>query len=178
MLDYDDKFYPNLIVKDAEGFKKLERIDQFKEGNTCPKIRWGSEYNKQSLRWRMKYAEGVASAMNHAADLLQKERNELLRTCRDQNTALEALTRQLAEHTVQSTGLQTRANTKLQDANETIVEKQGEIRKLREAFQRLRGLFIKYVGFSSVHVSEHSGFTESELKSIRRLEELAKEQKG
>ena len=68
--------YKDLIAGDVpEGFKKLEPV----RGRRiiAPKIKWGDEYKSWSMKDQLSYAERVASSMNEAADLLQKERNEL-----------------------------------------------------------------------------------------------------
>lgn len=60
----------------AEGF---EKIDQSLVLRNPPKIKWGKEYQEKSSDDKIRYLEKLASAMNHAAFLIQGERDELNR---------------------------------------------------------------------------------------------------
>lgn len=67
--------YPNFdpdTMGDTE-VSKLERLPGMKD--FAPKIRWGDEYKSWPIEQRLKFAERLADSMNHAADVLQQERN-------------------------------------------------------------------------------------------------------
>ena len=70
MNNHDD-----LIV---EGFAKLD--DKFIEKRP-PKIAWGEKYKQWSDAEKIEYLEKLAASMNHAAFLVQGERNELGKLC-------------------------------------------------------------------------------------------------
>lgn len=75
--DDQDGKYPDLVVPHApEGFKTLKRLPGM--SRIAPCIAWGSEYTSWSMRKRLRYAQRLAETMNHAADVIQTERNNLL----------------------------------------------------------------------------------------------------
>jgi hypothetical protein len=61
---------PDLV---AAGFHRLDRKLEAKP----PKIQWGPIYLRMSPDEKIKYLEKLAAAMNHAAHLVQTERNQL-----------------------------------------------------------------------------------------------------
>jgi len=67
--------------------KEIRRLPQMQK--SAPKIRWGSEYLSWPIERRLNYAERLAYAMNHAADVLQQERNKLLVHVADLERKLE-----------------------------------------------------------------------------------------
>lgn len=48
------------------------------QGGKVKMIAWGKDYLNWDLEHRLEYSEALASAMNEACDLIQKERNSLL----------------------------------------------------------------------------------------------------
>lgn len=85
----EDKHYPDLEApKGSMGdLKKIVRLPRMEK--CAPTIRWGNEYMSWSLQKRLSYAERLASAMNHAADVLQQERNKLIELAKEQEKQLE-----------------------------------------------------------------------------------------
>ncbi len=69
----DDGKYPDLIADPPEGFKVLHPALNGKR--QAPMIAWGKEYADWPQDRKIRYLEKLASAMNHAADVMQKERN-------------------------------------------------------------------------------------------------------
>ena len=59
----------------GQGFEKL---DDNLISTHAPKIKWGLKYQGFTDKEKIKYLEKLASTMNHAAHLIQEERNELL----------------------------------------------------------------------------------------------------
>jgi len=73
----DDGKYPDLVVPDSpEGFKALHPALNGKR--QAPMIAWGPEYAAWPADRKINYLEKLASSMNHAADVMQKERNRAL----------------------------------------------------------------------------------------------------
>jgi len=68
-----DNFQKDLIAK---GFKKL---DSNLISQKPPKIKWGKLYGGFNDKEKIEYLEKLASTMNHAAYLIQEERNGLLK---------------------------------------------------------------------------------------------------
>lgn len=68
--------YPDLEADTLGDLKKIIRLPRMQK--IAPDIRWGAEYQSWPVEQRLSYAEKLASSMNHAADVLQQERNELL----------------------------------------------------------------------------------------------------
>lgn len=85
MSKHDGTHYPDLSPLPFGGMKEIKRLPQMQRH--APKIKWGDVYlglefdKEKGRRWndkdRLKYAEALASSMNHAADILQQERNKL-----------------------------------------------------------------------------------------------------
>jgi len=71
----DHRKEPDLVVdQPPEGFKALNPALNGKQIRT-PQIAWGHEYKAWPDRRKIIYLEKLASSMNHAADVLQQERN-------------------------------------------------------------------------------------------------------
>ena len=62
----------------AKGFRKLD--SKFLTRRP-PKIKWGKMYLALSDAEKIEYLQKLASTMNHAASLVQDERNELSKLC-------------------------------------------------------------------------------------------------
>jgi len=84
-----DTYYPDLGPPEGEmeGMKKIIRHPRMQQ--RAPKINWGSTYNAWEVKKRLRYAEELANSMNHAADILQQERNKLLKICQAQENQLK-----------------------------------------------------------------------------------------
>jgi len=80
----------NKIQEDfiAKGFKKL---DKDKISLRPPKIKWGKQYGKFTSEKKIEYLEKLAATMNHAAWLIQNERNELLKKIDKKEEQLEKM---------------------------------------------------------------------------------------
>jgi hypothetical protein len=131
-----DKDYPDTIVPFAPpGFAKLQPIN----GMRCiaPKISWGGEYDAWPIEKRLRYAERLASAMNHAADLLQQERNKLLEIAQHHEVQLKAAIHRYNEASDLLQRQVTLHNAEEQKLHRTIVELQGRIRALEKANDNL-----------------------------------------
>jgi septation ring formation regulator EzrA len=55
----------------------------------APQIRWGEDFEAFDDKRKIIYLKKVASALNHATDLIQKERNELIDKCKQMAEQLE-----------------------------------------------------------------------------------------
>jgi len=62
----------------GEGF---ERLQPKLVSNNPPKIKWGMKYQEWNDQEKIAFLEKFGSSMNHAAALIQGERNELGKLC-------------------------------------------------------------------------------------------------
>ena len=87
----ENSHYPDLEAPEGPmgNLKKVVRLPQMR--SQAPAIRWGEEYESWPMEKRLRYAEKLASAMNHAADVLQQERNKLIELVRRQEEQIKAL---------------------------------------------------------------------------------------
>ncbi len=68
--------------KDEQDFlgTGFERLDDDIVVKNPPRIAWGKKYDQKTDADKILYLQKLASAMNHAAFLIQNERNDLLKT--------------------------------------------------------------------------------------------------
>ena len=66
----------------------LHRLDPDIVVDKAPKIAWGHRYKMWSDARKLKYLENLASSMNHAAFLIQNERDELNVLCEKKEAML------------------------------------------------------------------------------------------
>lgn len=111
----------------VEGFERLDPKYVFKQ---APKIKWGEQYLKWPSKRRIEYLEKLASSMNHAASILQDERNELNRLIilkEQQLTKLSESLRQNNDMIQQQIGAM---NEERQSFNAAAANMKAEIRQL------------------------------------------------
>lgn len=96
----------------AQGFHKLD--DDLIVAKP-PQILWGRIYQESSDEEKIEYLEKLASTMNHAAALIQDERNQLTELCELKEQQIEKL-------------------KKAMDANNNML--QSEITKINEERQK------------------------------------------
>jgi hypothetical protein len=137
MTENDRDDYPDLVADPPEGYAKLEPIAGRKKH--APRIAWGTVYQSWSDPQKVEFLEKFGASMNHAADLLQKERNALLATCArqedllkraalDQAANAELLQRQITTH-----------NEETQTLSREVVALQAEAKAMAAECRRLRG---------------------------------------
>lgn len=85
----EDNKYPNLNPPEGP-MGDLKEIKHLPGMDNTHQISWGDEYKSWPVEKRLEYAEKLASSMNHAADILQKERDELIKTMVQQDLKLKA----------------------------------------------------------------------------------------
>jgi hypothetical protein len=111
----------------AEGFK---RIDPKLISAKPPKIRWGEKFRGWSLSkqnaWLMKFGE----AMNHAADQVQKERDQLNELCEKKEAQINQLHEMMRQNNEMLQQEVTKFNEQRQGFNKTIARLDAKIREL------------------------------------------------
>lgn len=127
-------------IKEHHGivYKEIKRTPNMRK--VAPPITWGDKFNAMPIEDQLDRAKKVASAMNHAADVLQKERNNLLETCADQDRKIaHAQKIYLQQGELFHKQLQ-KENAKQQELNQLLVEKTMEISRLEAEVKRLSAI--------------------------------------
>ena len=111
----------------TEGWHKL---DPKLIENEPPKIKWGLKYQKWSDAKKIKYLENMACTMNHAAFLVQKERDELNVLCGQKEQMLITMSKNLDGNNGMIQHQITLLNEERQTWNKAASEMKARIREL------------------------------------------------
>lgn len=95
-----------------------------------PKIQWGLIYREWADEDKVAYLEKLAAAMNHAAYLIQNERNQLGELCELKESQITALKAALDQNNAMIQGEITKMNAERQQYNGAIA---GLNKQLKEA---------------------------------------------
>lgn len=109
----------------------FERLDDRAIEQNPPKINWGQLYLDKSFEDRLAYAEKLASVMNQAAALIQKERDELNELCRNKERQLTTMSRAMAQNNAMIQSEVTRMNADKQEILKEVARLKSEIRSLK-----------------------------------------------
>ena len=115
---------PNMI---AEGFHKL---DEGLVKNNAPKIKWGLRFHHMPDGRKIDYLKGLASAMNHAAFIIQGERNQLLEICKKQEVQIGVIQKGLDANNEMVQQQMTSLNAERQSFNKSAAAMKARIREL------------------------------------------------
>lgn len=110
----------------GEGFHKLD--DELVD-NKAPRIKWGDKYQKKSDADKILYLQRLASTMNHAAYLIQNERNELLELMQLKEKQLEAMAANLDANNNMIQQQITKMNANKQEYHKRIASLNNQIRE-------------------------------------------------
>ena len=113
----------------AAGF---ERLDSHLIEKRPPKIKWGMLYQKKSDAEKIMYLEKLASSMNHAAALIQNERNELCNLCELKERQLVKMAEAVQTNNAMLQHEVTRMNEQRQILNAELARLNAEVRALKE----------------------------------------------
>ena len=111
----------------GEGF---HRLDEDLIERRPPKIQWGMIYKGYSDEQKVAYLEKLAAAMNHAAYLIQNERNQLGELCERKEAQLESMKKALEENNSMIQGQITEMNAERQHYNKSISDLKSRVREL------------------------------------------------
>lgn len=116
--------------------EKLTFHDIFFEDNVKP-IKWGDDFNAWDIDRQIKYAKALASAMNEAADAMQKDRNkvfdEMVLANRLRDEAQQAA--EISKQTMTQNILE--SNATIQDLQVSLIKAQDRIKVLTAANEQL-----------------------------------------
>ena len=125
----------NIIEKDNEkkdliaaGFRKL---DSKLIGLRPPIINWGMVYKGMPVDRKIAYLEKLSSSMNHAASLVQGERDELNRLCVLKEEQIQKLTVAMRQNSDMLQSEITKMNEQRQQFNEAIAVLNKTIKALK-----------------------------------------------
>jgi ABC-type transporter Mla subunit MlaD len=110
------------------GFRKLD--DNLVE-RRAPTINWGKIYQEFTDSEKVDYLEKLAATMNHAAHLIQEERNQLNALMEKKEQQLEAMKKAIAQNNELLQKQITEMNEDRQSFNKRVAELNKEIRELR-----------------------------------------------
>ncbi len=112
----------------AAGF---HRLDKHLVSNHPPKIKWGTLYQAFPDSKKITYLEKLAASMNHAAHLIQGERNQLGELCEKKEAQIQSMKTALDQNNAMIQSEITRTNAERQDYNKAIAGLNATIRELR-----------------------------------------------
>ena len=123
-MNANGKDEPDLMV---EGFHRLD-------GRTMvahpPKIQWGVIYKEKSDADKIKYLEKLAATMNHAAFLVQEERNSLGALCEKKEGQLQQMMTDITANNNMLQSEVTKMNEQRQGFNQEVARLNAKIREL------------------------------------------------
>lgn len=111
-----------------EGFHKL---DDNLVDSRAPKINWGKIYQGLNEQEKIDYLEKLCATMNHAAHLIQEERNQLNELMEKKEKQLEAMKKAMAQNNELLQKQITEMNLDRQSFNKRVAELNKEIRELK-----------------------------------------------
>lgn len=117
----------------AEGFKKI--TDQDLIIRNPPKIKWGQKYKDWDDKKKIQYLEKLACSMNHAASLLQDERDKLNEVCKLKEDQINKMTQAVRSNNFMLQEQITKMNEQRQVYNKHVVELNAKIRELGNGTQ-------------------------------------------
>ena len=112
----------------AMGFHKVD--EKFLSLNP-PKIKYGDKYKGWSDERKITYLENLASAMNHAAALVQDERNDALELCDKKEAQLEAMNESVKLNNIMLQSQIEKINAERQGFNESYAKLKKEVEDLK-----------------------------------------------
>ena len=120
MSDDNGNHYPDLEPDGLGDFKEIKRLPSMQK--VAPKIRWGKDYLSGDIPKQHAFLEKFAYSMNHAADMLQTERNELLALKDKHEAQIRDLQSALCNQGTVMNHQLTRSNTQNQELGASIVK--------------------------------------------------------
>lgn len=112
------------IYEHTEGLAPIDAIE------LPPKIKWGEEFQEWDDDKKIAYLTKFSEAMNHAADTIQKERDELGALVEKKEAQLEAMKAGLEANNHMLQGEITQMNDYKQQVNANTAKLNARIREL------------------------------------------------
>lgn len=129
----------NVSVENAPPMSEdLAPIKKPSNFHKAPPIKWGEAFDKMSEEQQINYLKQLASSMNHAADLLQKERNELAQRLNVEQQKNENAQKAVDIQKRVSADNITQSNQQIQELAQQLVDAQQQNRELAREVKNLR----------------------------------------
>lgn len=109
----------------------FERLDQRLLDDRAPKIKWGHIYEKWPADRKLTYLEKLATSMNHAASLIQDERNQLVTLVELKEQQIEQAQKDVNANNAMLQAQITKHNAEKQDLLKASMALQAEIKTLK-----------------------------------------------
>jgi len=132
----EDRFYPDLEADGLGELKKIQRLPSMRK--VAPNITWGEDYLAWPLERRLRYAERLASTMNHAADELQKDRNRVIDAALHQEAQLTAAKEEISRLQVVMNQELAACNAREQTLATELVNTKQELKAAKKELERLQ----------------------------------------
>jgi seryl-tRNA synthetase len=114
-----DEIYDNTV-----GLKRVEAVE------LPPKILWGEIFQSWDLEKKLDYLTKFAEAMNHAADLIQNERNALIKLVELKEKEIEQVKPMMEANLQMLQNEITKMNKYKQETHKTIAKLNARIKEL------------------------------------------------
>lgn len=111
----------------GEGWHKLDPKIVIEK---APKIQWGERYKRWSDKKKIKYLEDMACSMNHAAYLIQLERDELNELCAKKEQNLMTMSHNMGQNNDMTQTLVMQMNEERHQWNAAAEEMKSRLREL------------------------------------------------
>ena len=112
------------IYDHADGLKRIEAVE------LPPKIKWGDEFLSWTPEKKLQYLMKFAEAMNHAADVIQRERNLLGELVEKKEEQLQQMQSMLDANNQMLQQEITRMNEERNKTNKYVAQLNARIREL------------------------------------------------
>lgn len=113
----------------GSGFHKL---DEKFVSKRPPKIKWGKKYEAWPIEQQLEYTQKLASSMNHAAYLIQMERDNMNQLCIIKERQLEKMKKAMDANNAMIQQQVTEMNEHKQQANAHAAKQNKLIKELRD----------------------------------------------
>ncbi len=125
--------------KDKQDFlgDGYHRLDDELISRTPPRIAWGEGYKMMTDAQKIDYLEKLASTMNHAAFLIQNERNDLVKLYDNKERKVEAMSKALDANNSMMQQQITKMNADKQEYFKSIARLNETVREYENAYGRL-----------------------------------------
>ena len=111
--------------------KGFHRLDNDIIKNNPPNIKWGELYKTWEEGRKVEYLEKLCATMNHAARLIQDERNALNELCEHKEGQLVQLAAAMEQNTNMVQQQVTKMNEERQQYNAAYAQLNAELKELR-----------------------------------------------
>ena len=128
-----------LEVEVEDGISLEEALEVVEFEGRPPMISLGLDFKDQPAEDRARYLHALASTMNHAADLLQKERNALLEVVEQHKTLAKNAENQITIQKTINQNLMDTLNEQTQGQARKAAIYEEKIRNLETELNKLRG---------------------------------------